>query len=104
ERTTSWRHLSAVDVWTTEAQGAVVAFGDSITDGVRSTVDANRRWTDYLARRLRETPGAPRLGVLNQGISGNRLLTDGTGPRAGNGQSGLTRMDRDVLSQTGATA
>ncbi|MGW1762955.1 SGNH/GDSL hydrolase family protein [Streptomyces sp. NPDC002073] len=94
EQTRSWRQLVAMDVFTDEARGSVVAFGASITDGLASTTDANRRWTDFLAERLREGR-TPRLGVLNAGIAGNRLLRDGTGPRA------LDRFDRDVLSRTG---
>src|SRR5439155_13087982 len=70
---------------------AIVTFGDSITDGTNSTVNANSRWPDVLARRLQEA-GAP-VAVLNQGISGNRVLSDGAGA------SGLARFERDVLSQ-----
>jgi len=70
---------------------AVVTFGDSITDGTNSTVDANGRWPDVLARRLSDSGTA--IAVLNQGISGNRLLSDGAGV------SGLARFERDVLSQ-----
>ncbi|MGP4046100.1 SGNH/GDSL hydrolase family protein [Streptomyces sp. 2A115] len=88
---------------------AVVALGDSITAG--STVDTNHRWTDYLTQRL-QGPGGPRhpVGVLNKGISGNRLLHD-PNPPAGNpaeayaayfGESGLKRFDRDVAAQPGA--
>jgi lysophospholipase L1-like esterase len=87
---------------------AVVALGDSIT--ADSTVDANRRWSDHLAQRL-QGPGGPRhpVGVLNKGISGNRLLHD-PNPPAGNpaeayaayfGESGLKRFDRDVAAQPG---
>lgn len=70
---------------------AIVTFGDSITDGNNSTVDANRRWPDVLARRLVEAGGGP-VAVLNQGISGARILTDRMGDNA------LARFDRDVLS------
>jgi lysophospholipase L1-like esterase len=73
----------------------IVAFGDSITDGSRSTVNANMRWPDVLARRLRETGGA--VAVINQGIAGNRVLSDGAGVSA------LARFERDVLSQPGVT-
>ncbi|GAA0468769.1 GDSL-type esterase/lipase family protein [Streptomyces sp. NPDC046215] len=97
-----WRYLTAVDVWTHEADGAVVALGDSITDGVTATPDANRRWTDFLAARLRTEPGAPRYGVLNEGISGNRVLLGNTGPAPVNNPSALERLDRDVLSRAGA--
>jgi len=69
---------------------AIVAFGDSITDGASSTPDANRRWPDVLARRLREAGGPP-VAVLNQGISGARILSDRMGVNA------LARFDRDVL-------
>ena len=79
--------------------GAVVAFGDSITDGTLSTPDTNNRWTDHLARRLMaQARRAPRMmGVLNQGIAGNRVLSDFVGPSA------LARFDRDVLAQPGVT-
>jgi hypothetical protein len=59
---------------------AIVAFGDSITDGTASTVNANHRWPDLLARRLNEAGIA--LAVLNQGIAGNRVLSDGAGVSA----------------------
>jgi lysophospholipase L1-like esterase len=70
---------------------AVVAFGDSITDGTASTVNANHRWPDVLARRLKDAGIG--LAVLNQGIGGNRVLSDGAGISA------LARFERDVLSQ-----
>lgn len=103
EQTPSWRYLTAVDVLTHEASGAVVALGDSITDGITSTAGANRRWTDYLAERLRTEPGAPRYGVLNQGISGNRVLSHGTRTPPNN-PSALSRTERDVLRRTGVRA
>ncbi|EIE98519.1 SGNH/GDSL hydrolase family protein [Saccharomonospora glauca] len=88
--------LTGVDV-TTRAKGSVVFFGDSITDGDVSTVDANLRYPDQVADRLLERPDPLRCGVLNSGISGNRLLTD-----AGSwGDSALSRFDRDVLSRPG---
>ena len=76
--------------------GVVVTFGDSITDGARSTLDMNSRWPDYLARRLAARKGKT-VGVLNAGISGNQVLGDGAGVSA------LARFDRDVLMQTGVT-
>ncbi|MGW6527252.1 SGNH/GDSL hydrolase family protein [Streptomyces venezuelae] len=103
EQSPYWRYLSAVDVLSNETDGTVVVFGDSITDGISSTMGANRRWTDVLADRLREESGAPRYGVVNQGISGNRILSDGLGNPAIN-PSGLSRFDRDVLSRTGVKA
>ncbi|ROP55164.1 SGNH/GDSL hydrolase family protein [Streptomyces sp. PanSC9] len=95
-RTTgSWWYLDAVSVRPADrATGAVVVLGDSITDGRLSTTDLNRRWPDYLARRL-GTLGTTVKGVANEGISGNRILADGAG------QSALHRLDRDVLSQPG---
>lgn len=98
--TDRWYFLSGVSV--RSSASAVVAFGDSITAG--TSLDANNRWSDYLARR------APHLGVLNKGIAGNRLLHD-PNPPAGSpaegyaalfGESGLRRLDRDVLVQPGA--
>jgi lysophospholipase L1-like esterase len=85
--------LTDLDVQNTASEGAVVALGASITDGVGSGSDANRRWPNDLAVRLR--PAGRTIGVLNQGISGNRLLGDGAG------QSAANRFDRDVLSQAG---
>jgi len=83
--------------------GAVVAFGDSITDGHGSTVDADRRWPDTLARRLLRRPG-PTLSVLNKGISGNQLLITGTSGGAIFGVSGLDRLDDDVLQEKAVRA
>ncbi|UNT01001.1 SGNH/GDSL hydrolase family protein [Streptomyces tubbatahanensis] len=96
-----WRYLTAVDVWSNETDGAVAVLGDSITDGITSSPGANHRWTDFLAERLRTERGAPRLSVLNSGISGNRVLVDGSKFSPNNGPSGLTRVNRDVLSRTG---
>jgi lysophospholipase L1-like esterase len=85
--------LTDLDVQNAASEGAVVALGASITDGVGSGGNANRRWPDDLAVRLNRAGRT--IGVLNQGISGNRLLADGAGPSAAN------RFDRDVLSQAG---
>jgi lysophospholipase L1-like esterase len=93
--TQSWFYLARVEVAAAEQVGALVAFGDSITDGTRSTPDMNSRWPDQLARRL--AAQNIKMGVLNQGIAGNRVLGDGAGVSA------LARFDRDVLVQTGAT-
>jgi lysophospholipase L1-like esterase len=95
---TKWYFLSGVDVATTQADGSIVAFGDSITDGARSKVDENGRWPDVLAARLQQLAPAHRFGVLNAGISGNRILLDG----GHYGVNALARYDRDVLAQTGA--
>ncbi|KUN82232.1 SGNH/GDSL hydrolase family protein [Streptomyces griseoruber] len=102
--TAHWRYLTALDVLGPEADGTVVALGDSITDGVTATADADRRWPDVLADRLRTAArsGAdtPRYGVVNEGISGNRVLADD--PRRG--ASGLHRFARDVLGRTNVKA
>ncbi|MFG2549195.1 SGNH/GDSL hydrolase family protein [Streptomyces sp. NPDC048581] len=92
--TGSWFYLDAVSVRAPAGTGAVVALGDSITDGWQSTSDLNRRWPDYLARRLKRADTTVR-GVANEGISGNKVLTDLPG------QSALNRLERDVLSQPG---
>ncbi len=92
EQTTAWHYITAVDVRGSNAAGTVVAFGDSITDGAGATSGANKRWPDLLADRL-----AGRLGVVNSGISGNRLLLDGGGA----GVNALARFDHDVLAETG---
>jgi lysophospholipase L1-like esterase len=100
---TSWPFLTEVDV---KAAGAVaiVALGDSITDGSNTTVDTNRRWPDVLARRLQASQdGAlapPRFGIVNRGIGGNRLLRD-PGEWPPFGRAVLARFDRDVLATAG---
>ncbi len=99
EMMTSWVFLTGVDVLAPESASAVVAFGDSITDGARSTVDANHRWPDFLAERLRER-GGREVGVLNAGIGGNRVLRD-PAENIRFGMNALARFDRDVLSQPG---
>ncbi|MDQ3227772.1 MAG: SGNH/GDSL hydrolase family protein [Chloroflexota bacterium] len=100
----SWMFLSGVDVLVSQPTGVVVAFGDSITDGAFSTLDANRRWPDVLAERLAADPPGRAMTVLNQGISGNRLLHDEAGELGlAFGQNALARLDRDVLSQPGVT-
>ena len=91
----SWPFLKGVDVKADNKAAAIVAFGDSITDGAHSTRNANARWPDVLARRLLADKKTANLGVLNEGIGGNRILHDGYGPSA------LARFDRDVLAQAG---
>jgi lysophospholipase L1-like esterase len=83
--------LSGIMVETAPDASAIVTFGDSITDGANSTPDANHRWPDFLAHRLAEA-SASNVAVLNQGISGDRVLSDRMGVNA------LARLDRDVLS------
>ncbi|MGW5608888.1 SGNH/GDSL hydrolase family protein [Streptomyces sp. NPDC003753] len=104
--TLSWRYLTALDLLSNEATGTVVALGDSITDGITSTVGADRRWTDVLSERLREAAGpgdVPRYSVVNEGISGNEVLVSGGGRPADN-PSGLSRFGRDVLERTNVKA
>ncbi|WP_242123773.1 SGNH/GDSL hydrolase family protein [Sphingobium sp. Sx8-8] len=90
-----WFSLSALEVETCKPSAAIVALGDSITDGRGATTDGNDRWTDNLARRLQADSRTRHLSIINQGIGGNRLLDDGLGPNA------LARLDRDVLAQPG---
>ncbi|MFE9022653.1 SGNH/GDSL hydrolase family protein [Streptomyces sp. NPDC007808] len=101
---TSWPLLTGVDVG--GGPGSVVLLGDSITDGDKSTMDADRRWPNVLATRLLNQNVVPRYGVLNQGISGNRVVSDrypGDGVSTDTaGVSALYRFDRDVLAQTSA--
>jgi lysophospholipase L1-like esterase len=94
-KVTHWYLLKGVDVDAGPRAAAVVVLGASISDGYHSTPDKNVRWPDDLAVRLQAGKKTSQIGVLNEGISGNRLLHDGTGP------SGLARFDRDVLAQAG---
>lgn len=100
-----WPFLTAVDVIPRGEATAVVVFGDSTADGDGSTANANRRWPDYLARRLAGSAGARQFGVLNLGIIGNRLLRDSPGGASefgdALGKSGLERFARDALGQAG---
>lgn len=112
----SWPFLTGVDVAAPRRAFAIVALGSSLTDGDGSTKDMNRRWPDVLAERLQKCAArdAP-IGVLNEGIIGNRLLSDSNSPRQAGGpfgavyedlapalgESGLARFDRDVLEQPG---
>ena len=89
-----WYQLSEVDVLAAPAAASIAVLGDSITDGHGATTNGNDRWTDVLAARLQSTPATRSVGVSNQGIGGNHLLTDGLGPSA------LARFDRDVLAPT----
>jgi lysophospholipase L1-like esterase len=90
-----WYQLSEIDVLAASGAASIVALGDSITDGHGATTNGNDRWTDVLAQRLQSSPNTRSIGVSNQGIGGNHLLTDGLGPNA------LARFDRDVLAPTG---
>ncbi len=90
-----WYQLSEIDVEASPAAATVVALGDSITDGHGATTNGNDRWTDVLARQLQASASTRSIGVSNQGIGGNHLLTDGLRPNA------LARFDRDVLAPAG---
>lgn len=90
-----WYFFDGIDVTAAPGSYSIVTLGDSITDGWRSTPNANRRWPDVLAARLQADANHKNVGVLNVGISGNRVLNQGTGPSA------LSRIDRDVLAQSG---
>jgi lysophospholipase L1-like esterase len=91
----NWYWISSLDVLAPADAGAIVTFGDSITDGARSTPEMNRSWPSMLAQRLLANKDTANIAILNHGISGNRLLRDGAGPNA------LARFDRDVLTQAG---
>lgn len=90
---TSSYYLVNVEVQAATNVLAIIALGDSLTDGFQSTANANHRWPDDLALDLAAVQ--TNLAVVDEGITGNRLLQDGVGP------SGLSRFDRDVLSQAG---
>ena len=96
-----WWFIQGVDVYTSgNVKGAVLALGDSLTDGFGSTWDANARYTDFLARRFVAGPPGRVLGVLNEGITGSRVLGDSPcfGVNVG------ARLDRDVLARAGVVA
>ncbi len=103
----TWPFLTGVDVEASPGSFSIVAFGSSLTDGDGTTTDTNRRWPDVLAERLQKNAARKvEIGVLNEGIIGNRLLNDS--PKAPNnpfgaalGESGLARFERDVLDQSG---
>ena len=90
-----WYQISEIDVEASPRAASVVALGDSITDGHGATTNGNDRWTDVLAERLQGSRKTRNIGVSNQGIGGNHLLTDGLGPNV------LARFDHDVLAPAG---
>jgi lysophospholipase L1-like esterase len=87
--------ILGVEVLSSVKANVVVAIGDSITDGFGTPPGANRRWTDFVSRRLLADSSAGAVSVLNVGVAGGRMLTNGVGIK------GLDRFDRDVLGQTG---
>ncbi len=90
-----WYFIAGIDVTAPPEARAIAVLGDSITDGHGATTNGNDRWPDVLAQRLQADPAKRELAVLNQGIGGNHLLTDGLGPNA------LSRFDQDVIVQAG---
>jgi lysophospholipase L1-like esterase len=105
--TTSMFWLKAIDVLSSSSTGAIVAFGDSITDGTCATLDAHDRWEDWLALRLlldaeNRGNGEVNKAVVNEGIGGNTIGREGLQPPA-DSPPGLERLDRDVLSHEGVT-
>jgi len=93
--TQSWYWLSSIEVMAPAATSAVIAFGDSITDGFHSTPDTNSMWPAVLAQRLLAKTTGPQIAVVNEAISGNQILHDGAGVNA------LARFDHDVLGRPG---
>jgi lysophospholipase L1-like esterase len=96
KRVDHWYQVSAIDVLAPTEGRSIVVLGDSITDGHGATTNGNDRWTDVLGKRLQDSRHTRYIGISNQGIGGNHLLTDGLGPNA------LARFDREVLAQAGA--
>ena len=95
-----WFWLDGIVVDAPRQAQSVATLGDSITAGVGTTMDANRRWPDVLADRLAELPEQRQMGVVNEGISGNRVLSGVSRP-GGAGDSALSRLERDVLAKPG---
>jgi lysophospholipase L1-like esterase len=100
-QTYEWDFLSGVDVLDHERTAAVVVMGDSVTDGIGSTSDANRRWTDVLAKRLQSDNSRNNISVLNEALTGDRILHPAPDDISFFGPAGLARVDRDVLGQAG---
>lgn len=98
--TGSWYFVDGLDVRSMTARGVVVAFGDSITDGFQSLASGNTRWPNYLSRRLAALEGSRAPGVVDEGISGNRVLS----PSGCFGVSAEDRFARDALGQPGVRA
>jgi lysophospholipase L1-like esterase len=93
--TQSYYYLAAIDVMAPASAFSIVTYGDSITDGTRSSNEGNHSWPALLAARLAAKKDTASIGIANLGISGNRVLRDGSGVSA------VARFDRDVLSQSG---
>ena len=104
--TASWFFIDAVDMQMPASTRVIVAFGDSITDGTASTMNADDRWPDVLSRRLHAKYGQ-QVAVINAGIGGNQVIGPATyapdKPVPG-GPSALSRLERDVLTLSGVSA
>jgi lysophospholipase L1-like esterase len=98
--TRNWFVIHRVEVQAPESTGGLVTFGDSITDGTRSTPDTNSRWPDQLVRRIVSQASPLKIGLMNAGIAGNRVLSEGAFQA---GINALARFERDALSQAGVT-
>jgi lysophospholipase L1-like esterase len=98
--TANWFVIHRVDVLAPATVGGIVAYGDSITDGTRSTPDTNNRWPDHLVRRMLAQTPPLRLGVMNAGIAGNRVLSDANFQAGVNAQA---RFDEHVAAMPGAS-
>lgn len=98
--TQSWFALARVDVMAGDGVGGLVTYGDSITDGTRTTPDTNNRWPDHLFRRFQSQANPIRFGIMNQGIAGNRVLSNAAYQVGINAQA---RLEASVLSQPGVT-
>ena len=96
----NWFFLDGITVDAPTHVGTMAALGDSITDGVGSTMNANHRWTDYLANRIDQLPDVRQFGIANEGISGNRVASGGGAA----GLPGQTRLVRDVLTKPGISS
>ncbi|KAJ6050819.1 uncharacterized protein N7446_005444 [Penicillium canescens] len=95
QTTDHWYLISGVEAWLPSRSSGFVIIGDSITDGRGSTTNANNRWPDLLLKKMQKHDSTSNIATLNQAAGGNRILQDGLGP------SVLSRIDRDVLAQSG---
>ena len=96
----NWFVVYRVEVQASRTVGGLVAFGDSITDGTRSTPDTNNRWPDQLVRRMLSQATPLRMGLMNAAIAGNRVLSEGAFQA---GINALARFEHNALSQPGVT-
>src|SRR6185369_9038796 len=101
-KTTAMYWLKSIDVRAAAPARAIIAFGDSITDGTCTTLDAHDRWEDVVSQRLAmQTP--VRLAVVNEGIGGNTIIDLKNYNPPANSPAGVDRLERDVLSHPGVS-